>query len=190
MGRRIRILLASFLLLGAALPVPAAGQLRAILDWINSLSGPGLVRVGAGVGLVDIGDGSRLTLAPLVGVHVDDRGNADTEAADISVLSLRAALESRLLGSPGSVELRSSFGAAVHRWSGSFESFASPSFPIMLVLHIPAEDWAFEVSTGFNVFSFPDDAFAPLDTGVETEGFDAGWTVQVAVEYQPFTLFD
>lgn len=190
MGRKIRILLTSFVLLGCAAPTPADAQLRAILDWINSLSGPGLVRVGAGVGLVDVGESSRLTLAPLVSVQVDDRGNADTEAADLSVISVRAALESRLLGRPGSTQLRSSFGAAVHRWSGNFDSYVSPSFPILLVLHVPAQDWAVEVATGFNVFHFPDDAFAPFDTGVATEGFDAGWTVQLSVGYSDLVLFN
>lgn len=190
MGHRSRILLTSFALLGAATPAPATAQLRAILDWIGSLSGPGLVRAGIGVGLVDVGDDSRITLTPLISVHVDDRGNEDSDAADISVLSLRAELESRLFGEPGSAQLRSSFGVAVHRWTGEFESFASPSFPMLLVLHIPARDWAFEVGTGFNVFSFPDDAFAPFDTGVATEGFDAGWTLQLRVAYTPFTLFE
>jgi hypothetical protein len=40
------------------------------------------------------------------------------------------------------------------------------------------------------VFSFPDAAFSPFDVGVETAGFDAGWTVQVAVELGEFALID
>ena len=190
MARRISTTLALALLFGAAGPSQASGQIRAILDWINSLSGPGLVRVGAGVGLVQIDDANLVTVTPLMSVHVDDRGNPDTEAADLFNVSARAALESTLFGDPGSTQLRSSFGVALHRWSGEFETFWSPSFPIMVSLHVPMQDWAFQLGTGFNVFSFPEDAFAPFDTGVETEGFDAGWTLQLGAQYSPVKLFN
>jgi len=172
-------------------PSEVHGQWGAVLDWINGLSGPRLVRVGPELAVAHLDeDRNRVNLAALFAVAVDDRGNPDTDAADISAFGIQATLESTLIGEAGAPELRSRLGFELHRFAGEFDSFWAPSFPLLVSLYVPLDGWALKVGTGFNVFSFPDDAFSPYDVGVETSGFDAGWTVQVGVELGDFALID
>lgn len=192
MKRRSLVPLA-LVLLALSIPTASEAQVGAVIDWINKLSGPGLIRVGPEVTLDLFDDESnRVALAPLFAVHVDDHDNPETEQADIGAFSVQGTLDSKLLDLGDSAELRSRFGFEVHRFWGEFDSFWAPSFPFLVALRVPANDLAFRLGTGFNVFSFPDDAFAPFDVGVETDGFDAGWTVQLGVEYDlnGFALFD
>lgn len=190
LNRRSTLVPATLLtLLTLLTPTRGDAQIGAVLEWINSLSGPGLVRVGPEVALVQVDDRNRIDLAPLFAVHVDDRGNADTDAADIETFGVQAVLESTLVGSGSPVELRSRLGVEIHRFTGNFESFWTPAFPAIVSLHVPVDRWAFRVGTGFNVYWFPDDAFEPFDTGVQRDSYDAGWTVQVGIEMGDFALF-
>jgi hypothetical protein len=176
----------------AALGVPSEGQaqLGVVLEWVNKLSGPGLLRVAPELAIARVDARNRVNLAPMFTIFVEDHGNADTDAADIGAFGIQGTLESTLIGEPGAVELRSRIGFEVHRFSGEFDSFWAPSFPMLVALHVPAFGGAVKIGTGFNVFSFPGDAFAPYDVGIETDGFDAGWTVQVAFEMGTFALID
>lgn len=176
-------------LLTLATPVRSEAQIGAVLEWINSLSGPGLLRVGPQVALVEVDDRNRIDLAALFAAHVDDRDNPDTDAADIEAFGVQAVLESTLIGDGSPVELRSRLGLEIHRFTGNFESFWTPAFPAIVSLHVPVDDWSFHVGTGFNVFWFPDDAFEPFDTGVQRDSYDAGWTVQAGIQFGDFRLF-
>lgn len=187
-GPRVFLILPT-LLLSLALPAPAEAQVKEIIEWINGLSGPGLVRTGPEISLVALDDRNHIALAALIALVVDDRGNPATDDADIGAFGVKGILESTLLGEGGPVELRSRLGVEIHRFWGEFDSFWAPSFPATASLHFPLNRWALRVGTGFNIFDFPDDAFAPFDTGVATEGFDAGWMLQLAVEYGDFSLF-
>jgi len=172
-------------------PTEAQGQWGVVLDWVNKLSGPGLVRVGPEIAVAHLDeDRNRVNLAPLFTIAVDDHGNADTDAADISAFGIQATLESMLIGQAGGPELRSKLGFEMHRFSGEFDSFWAPSFPMLVSVHVPVGSWAFEIGTGFNVFKFPDDAFSPHVVGVDTSGFDAGWTLQAAIKMGNFAFID
>jgi hypothetical protein len=184
------ILLGAIALAALGVPCQAQAQLGVVLEWVNKLSGPGLWRLGPEIPIARVDDRNRVNLAPLFKVSVDTHANAATEAADIFAFGVQATLESTLIGQPGAAELRSKIGFEVHNFSGEFDSFWAPSFPMLLALHVPVGGGAFEIGTGFQVFSFPDDAFAPFDVGVETDGFDAGWTIQVAFEVGTFALID
>jgi hypothetical protein len=184
-----RTSLAVALLIALCAPAPADAQIGAILEWINGLTGPAVARVGPEVALVAIDDRNKVNVAALFTVAVDDRGNPDTDAADIGSFAFQSSLESTLLGRRGSTQLRSRFGVEIHYFYGEFDGVWAPSFPVQLALHIPIEEWAVRLGTGFNVFSFADDDFAPFDIGVQSEDVDAGWMVQVEIEYGNFALF-
>jgi len=189
--KRRPTLIGAVALLALGAPSEAQGQWGVVLEWINKLSGPGLVRVGPELAIAHLDeDRNRVNVAPLFAIAVDDYDNPDTEAADITAFGIQATLESMLIGQVGGVELRSRIGFEVHNFSGEFDSFWAPSFPMLLTLHFPAGSWAVELGTGFNIFKFPDDAFGPYDVGVDRSGFDAGWTLQAAIEMGTFALFD
>ena len=181
--------LAVALLLAIGAPAPADAQIGAILEWINGLTGPGITSVGPEVALVAIDDRNKVNVAALFTVAVDDRGNPDTDAADIGSVAVQSSLESTLLGRPGSPQLRSRFGVELHYFYGEFDDVWAPSFPVQLALHVPMDDLALRLGTGFNVFRFSEGDFAPFDIGIQDEDVDAGWMVQVEIEYGNFALF-
>jgi hypothetical protein len=187
--QRRAILSALVVLLALDAPEEAQGQWGAVLDWINGLSGPRVGRIGPEWALAPIDERNRVNLSALYGFHVGDRGNPDSEAADISTFSFQSTLESTLIGEGGAAELMSRIGFEVHRFSGEFDSFWAPSFPVLVALRMPIDRWAIELGTGFNIFKFPEDAFSPFDVGVAREGFDAGWTLRAVVEYGSYSLF-
>lgn len=177
------------LLLALSVPASAEAQIGPFLEWINSLTGPGMVRVGPEVTVVRFDERSRVTLGALFAVHVDDRDNADTDAADIENFGFPLVYERTLTGGARSTGLRARLGVELHRFSGNFDSFWTWSVPVLASVHVPAGGWAFRVGTGAQIFHFPDDAFLPWDVGVKRDGFEAGWIVQVGVEFGDFAIF-
>lgn len=174
-------------LLSAMSATPAQGQWGAVLDWINKLSGPGFVRVGAHYAFGDglAGTDTRIRLTGLAGWKVSAEEGSDAEDRSMQMYSLQATLETPLLGgSRRSAQLLGVLGVAGHVFAGDdFDSFTNFSFPAQVVLRIPfGGSAALRLGTGFNVFWFPDDAFEPLVVDVDTESFEGAWGATAGFE--------
>lgn len=187
MRKRIVEIVCAVALSSGIFAAPVQGQWGMVLDWINKLSGPGFVRVGAhyalGEGLA--GSDARLRLTGLAGWKVSAEEGSDAEDRSMQMYSLQATLEAPLLGgSPRAAQLLGVLGVAGHVFSGEdFDSFTNFSFPAQVVLRIPfSGSAALRLGTGFNVFWFPDDAFEPLVVDVATEGFEGAWGATAGFE--------
>lgn len=189
MSKCRRIIATAFLvtILGGATAAPAQAQWGLVLDWINKLSGPGFVRIGAHYGFEPglAGTETRVRVTGMGGWKVSAEEGSDAEDRGMQMYTLQATLETPLVGgSRRSAQLLGVLGVAGHVFSGDdFDSFANFSFPAQVVLRIPVGGRAaVRLGTGFNVFWFPDDAFDPLVVDVATEGFDGAWGATAGFE--------
>lgn len=187
MRNRIIHTACAVVILGAASAAPVQGQWGMVLDWINKLSGPGFVRVGAhyafGPGLA--GSEAKVRLTGLGGWKVSEEEGSDAEGRGMRMYSLQATLEAPLVGgSSRSAQILGVVGVAGHVFSGDdFDGFTNFSFPAQVVLRVPfGGSAAVRLGTGFNVFWFPEDAFDPLEVDVATEGFEGAWGATVGFE--------
>ena len=187
MRNRIIGTVCAVVLLSGVSAAPVQGQWGMVLDWINKLSGPGFVRVGAHYAFGDglAGTDARLRLTALGGWKVSAEEGSDAEDRSLQMYSLQATLEAPLLGgSRRSAQLLGVLGVAGHVFSGDdFDSFTNFSFPAQVVLRVPfGGSAALRLGTGFNVFWFPEDAFEPLVVDVATEGFEGAWGATAGFE--------
>lgn len=186
MKTRIRVpLLAGFMLFAGA--GGAEAQLGAVLDWISEMSGPGFTRVGLMYSLPLQGENSAtdLSFAAMGGWKVHSPEGTDAVDRSMQLWSLQGTLDAPLLRFSDETHLLAVMGVAGHVFSGDdFDSFVTGSFPAQLALRIrPGSSSLFKVGAGFNVFWFPDDAFDPLDVGVDTEGFEGAFGLWASYQF-------
>lgn len=177
-------LLACFTLLAAT--GGAQAQLGPVLDWISELSGPGFTRVGLMYSFPLGGDNSatEVSLAGMGGWKVSSPEGSDAVDRSMQIWSFQGTLDAPLLRFSRDVHLLAVLGFAGHVFSGDdFDSFVTGSFPAQVALRIRPGSSSFKLGAGFNIFWFPDDAFAPLDVGVDTAGFEGAFGLWAAYEF-------
>ncbi|MFV1987733.1 MAG: hypothetical protein ACC682_10645 [Gemmatimonadota bacterium] len=171
--RKFPILLA--LLTGAS-----AGSLDAqvgpIIDWITRLHGPGFVRVGAQftTSVTGVDGPLELSVAGMYGFKSKD-GSGPDGAADATMLSLQGTLDVRVVRVSKTLDLLAIGGIAGHSFSGDqFDSFGALSFPLQGVVRFKTGGTSqFRLGAGWNIFRFGDDAFDPIDVGVDRGTWEA-----------------
>ncbi len=160
-----------------------------VIDWISKLSGPGFVQVGGSFAMgvkpktfARDGDGDgdggllfRLTAMGGPSTKLEDNGQPVDEK--IGIVTAQLTLEYRL-PSASAVSIAGSAGYAFHRFfGGPFEPFNHSSFPVQLSLGSGRSTskvlQRFRLAVTLNIFPpFPDDAFAPLVTGIDTQNWE------------------
>lgn len=185
MKTRIRAPLLACLMLVASTGA-AEAQLGPILDWLSELSGPGFTRVGLvhSFGLRGDNSATELSFAAMGGWKVHSPEGTDAVDRDMQLWSLQGTLDAPLLTFSDQVHLLAVLGIAGHVFSGDdFDSFVTGSFPAQLALRISPGSSSIRIGAGFNVFWFPDDAFDPLDVGVDTEGFEGAFGLWASYQF-------
>lgn len=173
-SRRIVPILAVLSL--AVFPVRAEAQIGPIIDWISKLSGPGVVRFGAEASF-PVGGGDRapsIGIAGMYGVKASDADGFDV-ADGLSMFTFQGTIDYPVVLISPSVAILAIGGVAGHSISGdAYDTFGAFSFPLMAAVRIETGTvGALRIGGGVNVFKFPDDAFLPLDVGVEPGAWEA-----------------
>jgi hypothetical protein len=102
----------------------------------------------------------------------------------MQIWSAQGTLDAPLLTFSPRTDLVAVMGVAGHVFSGDdFDSFVTGSFPAQLALRIRPGSSTVKLGGGFNVFWFPDDAFDPLDVGVDTEGFEGAFGLWASFQF-------
>ncbi|MDX1578271.1 MAG: hypothetical protein R3266_07290 [Gemmatimonadota bacterium] len=185
MNLRIRtpILACVMLLTGAA---GTEAQLGPVLDWISEMSGPGYTRVGLqqSFGLRGDNAATDISVAAMYGWKVHSPEGTDAVDRDMRLWSVQGTVDAPLIRFSRDVHLLAVVGIAGHVFSGDdFDSFVTGSFPTQVALRIRPGSSSFKLGAGFNVFWFPDDAFDPLDVGVQEEGFEGAFGLWASYQF-------
>lgn len=165
----------------------ADAQIGAILDWVIRLSGPGVARVGLQY-VAPLGGGEyapEVSFAGTYGFKVADGDGPDGDAS-LAMWSAQGTLGQPVKVFSSGVAIIASGGVAIHAFSGDdFDSFTAFSIPLQAIVRIPAgNSLSFRLGGGVNVFRFSDDAFDPLDIGVDQGAWDPSPAVQASVTFE------
>lgn len=158
-------------------------QWGAILDWITKMSGPGVVRIGpqftTALGGAD--HSPELSAAGMVGFKVRD-GDGPDGAAGLTTFSGQVTVGVPIVRVSSDVSLLGVAGVAGHLFNGEdSDSFGVFSIPLQGAIRIRTGGRStLRVGAGVNFFRFPDDAFDPLDVGVEPGDWEAAFGTQVS----------
>jgi hypothetical protein len=165
-------------------------QVGAIIDWINKLSGPMVLRGGPTLTVGGQAPDERLRVrtAFMYGFTFDRSGSVEPEGASIRMLSIQPMLEVTI---HKYVDLGA--GVSANYFFGDMgDSFWRPSFPIVAsVRPSPKNDHVLlsglRVGGGVHIFPhFAQGDFDPLTVNVKYEGTEFSLTFFAATEFYRF----
>lgn len=120
----------------------------------------------------------------MYGFRVRDGDGPDGDA-DLNMWSLQTTLGVPIFLISPDVAILGVAGVATHAFRGDgFDNFTAFSIPLQGALRIrTAGAVTFRIGGGVNLMRFPDDAFAPLNVGVDAGDWEIAPGAQISVEF-------
>jgi hypothetical protein len=168
----------------------ASSQVGALLDWINKLSGPQFVGVGASfytpVARQDDGEPYLFyRLDGMIHFSYDEAEEVEPDDASIQMFTLRNMLQFPVRYLP----LDFGVGVALHRFSGTdFDAFWHVSYPIQAQVRAPlAPGVTLRFGSNVDVYpAFDGGDFLPLFVDVSRDRAEVAWGLLLGLDFDVF----